>query len=448
MQNKEFLKKVWINIQIKMQNFIENQNFYENFFLKTNLTKVENSCIIIETPNEFSKKIIEEEFSKKIADLFLEATNQNIKIKYLYKGESKKQDEQKIEQIKDTKDNLNYKLNFDNFIVGKFNKKLFKAAKQICNDDENKYNPFFVYGDTGLGKTHIINAIGIELKKEKDLVVKYMNIEDFVRESYEYMSYGSKEIEEYKKSFDAYDVLIVDDVQFLSNKDKMNEIFFNIFNYYIKSNKKIIISSDRNPNELKIDNRMISRFNSGLTIKLTKPDLDTIYEIIKYKIDKDVNGIKFSNNSIKFIANRFNSDIRSLEGVINKIIFQVSVEEDENFTINEEKIKELLDIELDNGLISSGYKISPNIVIENVAMTYSVSKELIVSKIRTKEVAFARQVCIYVLREKMNMSYAEIGTFFSNRDHSTILEAYKKIKKMIESDSDLNKFINNLINNI
>lgn len=448
MQNKEFLKKVWINIQIKMQNFIENQNFYENFFLKTNLIKVENNCIIIETPNEFSKKIIEEEFSKKIADLFLEATNQNIKIKYLYKGESKKQDEQKNEQIKDTKDNLNYKLTFDNFIVGKFNKKLFKAAKQICNDDENKYNPFFVYGDTGLGKTHIINAIGIELKKEKDLVVKYMNIEDFVRESYEYMSYGSKEIEEYKKSFDAYDVLIVDDVQFLSNKDKMNEIFFNIFNYYIKSNKKIIISSDRNPNELKIDNRMISRFNSGLTIKLTKPDLDTIYEIIKYKIDKDVNGIKFSNNSIKFIANRFNSDIRSLEGVINKIIFQVSVEEDENFTINEEKIKELLDIELDNGLISSGYKISPNIVIENVAMTYSVSKELIVSKIRTKEVAFARQVCIYVLREKMNMSYAEIGTFFSNRDHSTILEAYKKIKKMIESDSDLNKFISNLINNI
>ena len=335
MQNKEFLKKVWINIQIKMQNFIENQNFYENFFLKTNLTKVENNCIIIETPNEFSKKIIEEEFSKKIADLFLEATNQNIKIKYLYKGESKKQDEQKIEQIKDTRDNLNYKLTFDNFIVGKFNKKLFKAAKQICNDDENKYNPFFVYGDTGLGKTHIINAIGIELKKEKDLVVKYMNIEDFVRESYEYMSYGSKEIEEYKKSFDAYDVLIVDDVQFLSNKDKMNEIFFNIFNYYIKSNKKIIISSDRNPNELKIDNRMISRFNSGLTIKLTKPDLDTIYEIIKYKIDKDVNGIKFSNNSIKFIANRFNSDIRSLEGVINKIIFQVSVEEDENFTIHE-----------------------------------------------------------------------------------------------------------------
>ena len=109
---------------------------------------------------------------------------------------------------------------------------------------------------------------------------------------------------------------------------------------------------------------------------------------------------------------------------------------------------DFLDIELDNGLISSGYKISPNIVIENVAMTYSVSKELIVSKIRTKEVAFARQVCIYVLREKMNMSYAEIGTFFSNRDHSTILEAYKKIKKMIESDSDLNKFISNLINNI
>ena len=134
--------------------------------------------------------------------------------------------------------------------------------------------------------------------------------------------------------------------------------------------------------------------------------------------------------------------------VINKIIFQVSVEEDENFTINEEKIKELLDIELDNGLISSGYKISPNIVIENVAMTYSVSKELIVSKISTKAVAFARQVCIYVLREKMNMSYAKIGTFFSNRDHSTILEAYKKIKKMIESDSDLNKFISNLINNI
>ncbi|MGL5591722.1 MAG: chromosomal replication initiator protein DnaA [Mycoplasmoidaceae bacterium] len=448
MQNKEFLKKVWVNIQIKMQNFIENQNFYENFFLKTNITKIENNHVVIEAPNEFSKKIIEEEFADKIYELFLELTNQNMIIKYSYKGEVKKQDENKIEKIKEVKDNLNYKLTFDNFIVGKFNKKLLKAAKQICDDEQNKYNPFFVYGNTGLGKTHIINAIGIELKKERDLIVKYMNIEDFVRESYEYMSYGGKEIEEYKKSFDSYDVLIVDDIQFLSNKDKMNEIFFNIFNYYIKNNKKIIISSDRNPNELKIDNRMISRFNSGLTIKLDKPDLDTICEIIKHKIDKDINGIKFSNNSIKFIANRFNSDIRSLEGVINKIIFQVSIEEEENFTINEEKIKELLDIELDNGLVNSGYKVSPNIIIETVAMTYSVSKELIVSKIRTKEVAFARQICIYVLREKMNMSYAEIGTFFSNRDHSTILEAYKKIKKMIETDSDLNKFINNLINNI
>lgn len=448
MQNKEFLKKVWINIQIKMQNFIENQNFYENFFLKTNIAKIENNKIVIETPNEFSKKIIEEEFAEKIEELFIELTNQNIKIKFSYKGEIKKQEDQKKEIIKEVKDNLNYKLTFDNFVVGKFNKKLFKAAKQICNDEQNKYNPFFIYGDTGLGKTHIINAIGIYLKKEKDLIVKYMNIEDFVRESYEYMSYGGKEIEEYKKSFDSYDVLIVDDIQFLSNKDKMNEIFFNIFNYYIKNNKKIIISSDRNPNELKIDNRMISRFNSGLTIKISKPDLDTIYEIIKQKIDKDNNGIKFSNNSIKFIANRFNSDIRSLEGVINKIIFQVSIEEDENFTINEEKIKELLDIELDNGLVSSGYKVSPNIIIETVAMTYSVSKELIISKIRTKEVAFARQVCIYVLREKMNMSYAEIGTFFSNRDHSTILESYKKIKKNIESDNDLNKFIDNLIKNI
>ncbi|MGL4616707.1 MAG: chromosomal replication initiator protein DnaA [Mycoplasmoidaceae bacterium] len=448
MQNKEFLKRVWINIQIKMQDFIENQNFYENFFLKTSITKIENESIVIEAPNEFSKKIIEEEFAEKIYDLFLESTNQNMIIKYSFKGENKKQEEYKISKIKDTKDNLNYKLTFNNFIVGKFNKKLFKAAKQICVDDQNEFNPFFVYGDTGLGKTHIINAIGIELKKEKDLIVKYMNIEDFVRDSYEYISNGSKEIEEYKKSFDSYDVLIVDDIQFLSNKDKMNEIFFNIFNFYIKNNKKIIISSDRNPNELKIDNRMISRFNSGLTIKLGKPDLDTICEIIKHKVNKDINKIKFSNNSIKFIANRFNSDIRSLEGIIKKIIFQVSIEENENFVINEEKIKELLDIELDNGLINSGYKVSPNIIIETVAMNYSVSKELIVSKIRTKEVALARQICIYVLREKMNMSYAEIGTFFSNRDHSTILESYKKIKKIIESDSDLNKFINNLINNI
>ncbi|MGL4647235.1 MAG: chromosomal replication initiator protein DnaA [Mycoplasmoidaceae bacterium] len=448
MQNKDFLKKIWLNIQIKMQNFMNNKNFYENFFLKTTLVKVDGKTIILEAPTEYAREIIEKEYLEKIEQYFLEAINENLKVR-IFSKENKFEDiwneDLKIDQ---EEDNFDYRLTFKNYVVGEFNKTVYKAAQNILINKNNIYNPFLIYGDTGLGKTHIINAMGIKFK-EQGLKVKFINSEDFIREACKYLPDDSKGVENFKDEFDKYDVLIIDDIQFISNKNKINELFFTIFNRYMKSNKRIIMSSDKLPNELKIDNRMISRLNSGLTIQIKKVDMKTIYEIIKLKIAENINNIKFTDNAISYIANRFNSDIRSLEGVINKIIFQVSLMDEQDIVVDQEKIKLILEVDLDNNLLNKGYyTLSPNTVIENICIAYSINKNLVTSKKRKKDITFVRKICIYVLREKMDLSYAEIGTYFSNRDHSTVLEAYKSIKEQINQDEDLKKFIDSLIKNI
>lgn len=433
---------IWEIIIKRLKNEINNDVFYNDFVLKSEIVKIIDTSIVIKMPNIFSKKVMENNYSNFIKNLFFENLGKSVELIFI-------SEEENIPEIKKNNigknSNLNKNLNFQNYIVGQFNKQVYNAAKMIL--DEDKIDILFIYGNPGVGKTHISNSIGLEyLEKGKNVL--YINADDFVREIYKYLSSNPESLESYKDSFNDIDLLIVDDIQFFSNKEKINEIFFSIFNRVNQAQSKIILTCDRIPNELNINQRMVSRFNSGLTLKIKNPDLDTIKEIIIKKIkDKNITNI-FTNGAIEYISNRYNTDIRSIEGIVNKIYFYIKLNDDES-VINEEKIKEILLSEIqDKQFINDEIVVSPNIIIERVCSAYSISKEDVISKNRSKKISFIRNVCIYIIRKKNNISYSKIGSYFSNRDHSTILDSYNKIEDLINNDDILKNFIDNLIKNL
>ena len=363
--------EIWEKVKNDLKKEIDNDNFYNEFISKTYVENIIDNTIILKTPNEFSKKILINNYKQKIVEFFYNYSLLKYNIEILSFDEKFENNTKR--NIYDS--NLNPKLNFSNFIVGKFNKKAYNACK-ILIDDETISNILFIHGTPGVGKTHLINALGLEFQNNFKKVL-IINGEDFVRKIYKIISQNIEEIEDFKDSFNYLDVLIVDDIQFFSKKEKINEIFFSIFNNLINNNKIVIITSDKKPNQLLLDNRMISRFNSGLNVEISKPDVDSVFEIIKDKIEKENFNIPFTNNAIKYIANRFNSDIRIIEGLIKKIKFYLLTSELDTNIVNENKISEIIENEVLNEYSSNEIKINPEIIIENIYWTFDIYTNII-----------------------------------------------------------------------
>lgn len=447
MNKDNFYKESWEIFKKNIKEKFPNEILYEKYLMSTYFGKSNNSEIRIIVDNLFAKEILQKEYINLIQNSFSDFINQKCIILFVTKEEI---DIKKNNFLLNDNSNLNQEMSFENYIVGEFNKNAYKAINNILKEPSKVlWNPIFIYGDTGLGKTHLLNALGIEYKNMySDRNIKYINTEDFLRNAYSNLSNGGRELEKFKDSFNCVDLLLVDDIQFLTNKEKLNEIFFSIFNLFIRKKKYIIIASDRPANEINIDKRMISRFDSGLSLVIKKPDIETIKLIIIEKINKINRKNKLTNNAISFIANRFNEDIRLLEGILNKILFYASNNLSPDLIINEDNIKKILDIEIQNGLLNSGYKINPNIIIESICMAYGLKPNDVKSKQRKKELSFVRKICIFALRDKLLLSYSEIGSFFSNRDHSTIIESYKFIKNLLDVDINLKNFLETILNKI
>lgn len=447
MNKDNFYKESWEIFKKNIKEKFPSEILYEKYLLNSYFAKSNNNEIRIIVNNLFAREILQKDYLDLIQNSFSDFINEKCAILFIGKDEI---DVSKNSLVLDDKSNLNQEMSFKNYIVGEFNKNAYNAINNILKDSSKiLWNPIFIYGHTGLGKTHLLNALGIEYKNmHPNSNIQYINTEDFLRSAYSNLSNGGLALEKFKDSFNDMDLLLVDDIQFLTNKEKLNEIFFHIFNLFIKKKKYIIIASDRPANEINIDKRMISRFDSGLSLVIKKPDIETIKLIIIDKIKKINKRNKLTNNAISFIANRFNEDIRLLEGILNKILFYTNNNSSTELIINEDNIKKILDIEIDNGLLNSGYKINPNIIIESICMTYGVKPSDVKSKQRKKELSFVRKICIFALRDKLLLSYSEIGSFFSNRDHSTIIESYKFVKDLLNTDSNLKKFLESILNKI
>jgi chromosomal replication initiator protein len=330
-------------------------------------------------------------------------------------------------------DGLNQKYTFQNFVVGRFNDLAFSASQAAIKNLGITYNPLFIYGNTGLGKTHLIQAVGNNIKQNHpNKKILYTSLEKF------YLDYissvSTQKVNSFKDKYRKIDVFIMDDIQFVNGKEKTQDELFHLFNSLYEDNKQIIFSSDKHPNFIiGLEDRLRSRFNQGMIVDVSAPDYESRVVILKTKIK---NQHRVEDGVIEFIAENISGNIRELEGIINTIQAQIELF-NQSVTLND--VKKLI-----KNNVRSKKSVSVQDVVKIVANYYNIPENFIYNKTRRKDVVKPRQIIMYILREFFDISYPTIGEKLGGRDHTTVIHSYEKIKKEIVSDVYLNKEIEDL----
>lgn len=341
-------------------------------------------------------------------------------------------------------DKVKKEYTFDSFVVGKNNREAHAAALSACYYPGKYNNPLFIFGNSGLGKTHLLHAIGNYLKANKpDEKVLYIYSEDFVTLLIEAMK--NKTVEEVKEKICSVDYLLIDDIQRLKQSTSQ-EVFFNMYNKLISDNKQIVITSDIHPTELKgIENRLISRFSSGLSVSVGSPEFETAKAILQKKMEGRNDEIMIDDDVLDFLATRFASDVRKLEGTLNELFFKAIL-------YNPEKIdlKFAQEIFKENPIIQQVVmdELSPKSIKKAVCDYYGLTRTQIESKSRTKNIANARHIAIYLCRKHLEMPFAKIGFEFGNRDHSTVMSSYEKMVRLLKEKETFQQALMQIENNL
>lgn len=443
------LKKLWektlgeIELQISKPNFL-------TWFKNSRLIEKddEHGVVIVGVHSNFAKEWIQTKYHKTILEILQNIDPSISRIEYVVLSSSdaeKKVFEQEkpqenqpqsqgfIEFSADPDTNLHPRYTFKTYVVGSSNELAYAASLAVSKEIGKKYNPLFVYGSTGLGKTHLMQAIGNEIiKNYKNRVkVKYVPSERFVNDVV--WAIRSKRMEDIKQKYRNVDVLIIDDIQFIGGKERSEEEFFHTFNILYQNNKQIIISSDRAPSAIPtLEERLRSRFEGGMIVDITYPDYEMKLAIIKNKIaDK-----KFSipDNVCGLIATKIQRNVREIEGIINKLYFYKELK---NCEIDEKIAEEIIT----NTLQQNALNINPNHILKNVSQFFEINQSDLINKSRRKEVVLPRQITMFLMRDMLGMSYPDIGDKMGKRDHTTAIHSYEKISREMTTDKGLNQKI-------
>lgn len=438
-------KKLWDNTLAQIELNVSKANF-GTWFRNTCITKQEEGTIYLGVPNTFVRDWLINKYHKLILKSLRELDSNIRALEYtiIKIGEVSKirETENKTtnndlglnELYINKESNLNPKYTFSTFIVGSFNEVAYAASQAVINNLGSNYNPLFIYGGTGLGKTHLIQSVGNFIRTTyPNKSVYYLSSEiysnDFVRHVQNNNSGQFKE--KYKK----YDLLIMDDVQFLSNKEKTQEELFHLFNYLYENGKQIVFSSDKPPKFIpNLEERLRSRFEGGMIVDVSKPDYESRLAILKTKIT-NLN-VKISDEIIDYLSNSIQDNIRELEGALNTIICQIQVKKNQ---LNLTEVKNLL-----KNNLKQQRTLSAKDVMKTVADYYNIEEKILYEKTRRKEVVKPRQIIMYLLREDFNTSYPHIGQKLGGKDHTTVMHAYEKIKESIKNDEIINQEINQI----
>lgn len=423
-------KDLWDSVLNEMELSLSRANF-TTWFKNTSIISSEGETIIISVPNGFAKEWLETKFNKKILESLRNQASDIRGVKYVIGSPSKlpkreipieipdRISEERDEDINQTT-SLNKRYVFDTFVVGSNNELACAAAQAVSQNPGKMYNPLFIYGGVGLGKTHLLQATGNYVHNENSKKrIKYLPSERLTAEIVE--AIRDKTIENLKKRYVELDLLIVDDIQYIAGKEKTQDIFFATFNELYGRNKQIILSSDRPPKAIPaLTERLRSRFEGGMIADIGMPDFETRLAIINLKTKEK--GVEFPEEVLTFIASNIQKNIRELEGALNRII---AVAQIYNRVPELKEVKKLL-----NTYLSAPFrKTTPQIIIKTVADFYGIPQTDLVKRSRKKEIVRPRQICMYLLREESRSSFPEIGQKLGGRDHSTVIHAYEKINR-------------------
>ncbi len=433
------MKNIWEKAVDKLKSKISDQNI--NTWIKPIQTKeILDDHIILEVPNKFIKDWVKENYNQIICETLYEIskTNFNIEIQInrnLKNKEIKTPKEPLEETVKNVENkskneffeisNINPNYTFKTFVSGPSNQFAHAAALAVSNNPATTYNPLFIYGGVGLGKTHIIHAIGNEvLKKNNNIKVCYYSSEKFTNELINSLRHAK--MDEFRNKFRSIDILLIDDIQFIAGKKSTQEEFFHTFNALYESHKQIVVTSDKFPKEIPdLEERLRSRFEWGLIADIQSPDTETKQAILKMKADQ--NKIDLPEDVAYFLANSITSNVRELEGYLIRVGAYASLT---STPINLNMAKTILkDI-----IIENSKEITIEKIQKTVAEHFQIKAIELKSSKRLKNLVLPRQIAMYICRKLTDLSYPEIGTKFGGKDHSTIIHAIKKIDKKMEED--------------
>ncbi len=456
-------QQLWQAALGELELLLSKANF-TTWFKHTGISSIEESRAIISVPNGFTKEWLEKKYHQTILKALRSVTDNKIK-EVVYKIEAiqnqsafpkiepKMEEFQEMAKIdgiqeksvfttktseksKENQLNLNPKYTFASFIVGKNNELAHAASLAVSKNPGQTYNPLFIYGGVGLGKTHLLQAIGHKLLADNPRIkILYVSCEKFANDFINAIQSGKAE--EFKQKYRSADLLLIDDIQFISGKEQTQEAFFHTFNELHQQNKQVVISSDRPPKAIStLEHRLVSRFEWGMIADISTPDLETKIAIIEAKA-KEKN-YPLDSEISNYLATVIHNNIRELEGALNRIIAHSQLQ---NKKLGLTEIKEITDSITAN---SQKKSLTPKYVINIVSEYFDIEFNDIIGPCRKKNLAEPRQIIMYLMREEMKASYPTIGQELGGRDHTTVIHAYEKIVKNLKTDDKLRQDINTL----
>ena len=440
------IEQLWISVLDKIK-LIVDPVAYTTWFENTKIYAIDDDTINLIVPYEAAKTILKQRYQENMEEIVFDLTGTNYNFKYFLDSEIKKEEEIcEIKEVEEEKliSNLNPNYTFDNFIVGTSNKFAYVSALAIAESPGMMYNPLFVYGRSGVGKTHLMHAIGNYISKKHHKNVLYVTCEQFINDFVEIYAgkngYNYDRVAEFKKKYRKIDTLLIDDIQFLETALKSQQEFFNIFNELTTNNKQIVLCSDRSPDDLrKLEDRLRTRFTSGLPVDIQPPDFELRLNIIKNKIVEKGVVVNIPDEVIEYIASNCTTDIRKLECSLNRVLMYSSMmggaEITYDFAI--EALKNYFVV-----TVTDKNKIEQ--VQQIVANQYNVNVEDLKSKRRNNTLVIPRQVAMYICRIMLDENLEKIGMAFGGKNHATVCHAVDKIKKEIETNEQLKIAINKI----
>ncbi len=447
------MHNIWQETLDKLEKEVSPQNF-TTWIKPLHFVDINNDQVTLEVPNRFIKDWLRDNYLKSIENIMSEIGTVNYRINIhinakattvnIEKTETDNKKNPKIvrqERVEtfDSLSNINTKYTFDSFVSGPSNQFAHAAAMAVANNPATTYNPLFIYGGVGLGKTHIVHAIGNEiLSKNKGMKIRYYSSEKFTNELINSLRHAK--MDEFRNKFRSIDVLLIDDIQFIAGKKSTQEEFFHTFNALYESHKQIVVTSDKFPKEIPdLEERLRSRFEWGLIADIQAPDVETKQAILKMKADQ--NNIILPEDVSFFLANSITSNVRELEGYLIRVGAYASLT---STPISLDMAKNILK----NIIIEQSREITIENIQKFVANHYQIKTSDLKSAKRLKTLVLPRQIAMYIGRKLTSASYPEIGIKFGGKDHSTVIHAIKKIEKNMKEDLLLRSTIEKLIDNI
>lgn len=417
---------------------------FDTFFKDTYISEIRGNKLIIATNTLVAENCLNSSYKGMVDEIVRDSMESDFEVTFVHLTSEAKEKSDDSRPTFFASSKLNPAYTFKNFVVGQSNREAYQASLMISKNPGELYNPLLIYSDSGLGKTHLLHAIGNAIKSSSpNKRVLYVTTQDFFDEYVNFVKgeHGDDNLKTFFKT--SVDVLLVDDIQMLVGKRKTEEMFFSVFQTLYSMGKQIVITSDQHPSRLEgLDERLKSRFTQGLPLSINVPDKETCEAILRMRIE--ANGLdvsQFDPEVISFFATKFSTNVRELEGALNRLIFYVvNVRPSQHITLELaiDSVRGLIDVKTDEANLSIAK------IINVVADYYNLSPAQITGKIRTSQIALARHIAMYLSRDILDAQYVKIGEAFGGKDHATVMSAIAKVGKMLKDDTELSKAIGDI----